>query len=259
MLAGQVAGLTYDFIFYNNLRIFLFWRWVSYWCWYNNKWQKIFMITVITGLTGSGKTFFMARLMLRDWKHGAMVYTNFLLYFPNNNERVERWHNLDELYRLTDGIIAIDEGQKLFDARRWASLPVSFAEKIAQHRHHALDIYTTTQDVGHIDLRVRQNIHELYNCRSIFRFPKNDRIKPILQLIIITKKQRKISINDRLVWEKVNNGKWFFLSRFWTRELYNTYGDIGFQRYLCKLKREGKKWKGKIYARDLINQGKARL
>lgn len=217
------------------------------------------MITVITGLTGSGKTWFMTRLMLRDWKNGAQVYTNFPLYFPNDNERVERWHNLDELYRLTDGIIAIDEGQKLFDARRWGSLPISFSEKIAQHRKHALDIYTTTQDVGHIDLRVRQNIHELFNCRSIFRFPQNDRIKPLLQFILIIKKRRKININDRLVWEKAGRAKLHFISRFWTKELYNTYGDIGFTKYLCRIKRENKKWKGKIYSRDLVNQGKARI
>ena len=94
------------------------------------------MIIVITGLTGSGKTWFMTRLMLKDWKDGADIYANLPLYFPNDNERVNRWHNLDELYHLTRGVIAIDEGQKLFDARRWASLPVSFAEKIAQHRKH---------------------------------------------------------------------------------------------------------------------------
>lgn len=216
------------------------------------------MITVITGLTGSGKTWFMTRLMLKDWKSGANIYTNLPLYFPNNNERVERWHNLDELYHLNGGVIAIDEGQKLFDARRWASLPVSFAEKIAQHRKHFLDIYTTTQDVGHIDLRVRTNIHELFNCQSLFRYPKNDRVKPILQLIRITKKKRIISEGERLIWEVVEK-KMFFISRFWTKEIYNTYGDIGFEKFLCKIKRENGKWKAKIYSRDLVNSGKARI
>jgi len=216
------------------------------------------MIVVITGLTGSGKTWFMTRLMIKDWKAGADIYANFPLYFPNENERVSRWHNLDELYHLTGGIIAIDEGQKLFDARRWGSLPVSFAEKIAQHRKHFLDIYTTTQDIGHIDLRVRSNIHELYNCQSLFRIPRNDRIKPILQMIRITKKRRVLSINDRLVWERVSR-KYFFISSLWTKELYNTYGDIGFEKFICKIKRENNKWKAKIYSRDLINSGKARL
>jgi len=216
------------------------------------------MIVVITGLTGSGKTWFMTRLMLKDWKSGADIHANFPLYFPNENERVNRWHNLDELYHLTGGIIAIDEGQKLFDARRWGSLPISFAEKIAQHRKHFLDIYTTTQDIGHIDLRVRSNIHELFNCQSLFRIPRNDRIKPVLQMIRITKKRRVLSINDRLVWEKVSR-KYFFISSLWTKTLYNTYGDIGFEKFICRIKRENKKWKAKIYSRDLVNSGKARL
>jgi hypothetical protein len=196
--------------------------------------------------------------MLEDWKKGAEVYANFPLYFPNDNERVQRWHNLDELYNLHNGVIAIDEGQKLFDARRWGSLPVSFGEKIAQHRKHFLDIYTTTQDIGHIDLRVRGNIHELYNCQSLFRFPKNDRVKPIFQLIRITKKKRIVNTDDRIRFEKVNS-KLKMISRFWTKEYYNTYGDIGFQKFLCKIKREKNKWKAKIYSRDLINRGKARL
>jgi hypothetical protein len=216
------------------------------------------MIVVITGLTGSGKTWFMTRLMLKDWKQGADIYANFPLFFPNENERINRWHNLDELYNLTGGVIAIDEGQKLFDARRWGSLPISFSEKIAQHRKHFLDIYTTTQDIGHIDLRIRSNIHELYNCQSIFRWPKNDRVKPILQLIKITKKQRILSDGDRLQWERKSK-KHFFISRLWTKELYNTYGDIGFEKYICRIKRENNKWKAKIYSRNLINSGKARL
>lgn len=216
------------------------------------------MITVITGLTGSGKTWFMTRLMLKDWKDGAEIFSNFPLYFPNNNERVSRWHNLDELYHLTGGVIAIDEGQKLFDARRWGSLPVSFGEKIAQHRKHFLDILTTTQDIGHIDLRVRSNIHELYNCQSIFRFPKNDRVKPFLQFIKISKKKRVVNSEDRLKFERVSH-KFYFISRFFTKELYNTYGDIGFQKFICRIKRDKKKWVGKIYSRDLINRGKARL
>lgn len=217
------------------------------------------MIVVITGLTGSGKTWFMVnKLMLPDHKAGAHIYANFPLKFPNDNEGTTRFHNLDETYRLVNGVIAIDEGQKLFDARRWASLPVSFAEKIAQHRKHFLDIYTTTQDFGHIDNRVRDNIHERYHCRSLFRYPRNDRVKPMLQLILVTKKQRKAGADDRVIWETVGK-KYYWLSTLWTKTLYDTYGDIGFERFQMRIKYEKKIWRAKIYARDLLNQGKARL
>lgn len=218
------------------------------------------MITVITGLTGSGKTWYMTQLIRRDWLSGAAAYINYPVFFNSKNDDIARWHQLDELFHLNNGVIGIDEGQKLFDARRWASLPVSFAEKIAQHRKHFLDIYTTTQDLGHIDLRVRSNIHEVFHCQSLLRFHKNDRVKPIFQILRITKKTRKLnSDSQRISFEKTGRAKMFFLSRFFTREYYNTYGDIGFQRYLCRIKKHNGRWIAKIYARDLLNQGKARL
>lgn len=202
----------------------------------------------------------MTRLILKDWKRGAKIWANFPLNFPNDNERITRWHNLDELYTLHSGVIAIDEAQKLFDARHWGSLPTNFAGKIAQHRKHHLDIYTTTQDFSHIDVRVRQNVHELINCSSIFRFPRNDRFYPLFQLIKITKKKRvSQSDGERLYWQKAGSSKIRVISRFWTKELYNTYADVGMEKYLCKLRYEKKGWLLKLYCRELIDRGRARL
>lgn len=215
------------------------------------------MITVITGLTGAGKTWFMTRLLLADRKSGFEVYPNYPLIFPNENEGVSRWHNLDEVYHLINGVIGIDEGQKLFDARRWAALPIGFAEKIAQHRKHHLDIYTTTQDLGHIDVRIRSNIHCWFHCQSVIRLPRNDRVKPIFQIIRVTEYARNEK-DGRIIWKKIGK-KYFYISRIWTKTYYNTYGDIGFNRFICRIKRESGKWRGKIYSRDLINRGKARL
>lgn len=217
------------------------------------------MITVITGLTGSGKTWLMTRLIHKDWKSGSKVFSNYPLNFDKDGTDVHRWHNLDELYHLNNGIITIDEGHMLFDARRWASLPMSFSAKITQHRKHNLDIYTTTQDLGQIDNRIRGNIHELYNCQSLFRWPRNDRVKPLLMMIKVVKKRRLMTGDtERLLWQKVAH-KFYFISRYWTEDLYNTYGDIGLERYICKIRKRNGKWQAKIYARDLINQGKARL
>jgi hypothetical protein len=217
------------------------------------------MITVITGLTGSGKTLLMTKLLHKEWQLGADIHVNFPVTFNDTNDGIKRWHNLDELYRLNNGIIGIDEGQKLFDARRWGSLPISFAEKIAQHRKHHLDIYTTTQDIGHIDLRVRSNIHELFNCQSLLRIPRDERKHPILQIVRVVKKRRVItSDNDRLSWV-ISSKRLMWISRYWTKTLYNTYSDIGFERFVSRIKLDKNKWVAKVYSRELINQGKARL
>ena len=44
------------------------------------------MITVITGLTGSGKTFLMSRLALARRKLNENIYANLNFNFPNDNE-----------------------------------------------------------------------------------------------------------------------------------------------------------------------------
>jgi len=50
-----------------------------------------------------------------------------------------------------------------------------------------------------------------------------------------------------------------WVSKYWTKTLYNTYADIGFERFICRIKLDKNKWLGKVYSRELINQGKARL
>lgn len=210
------------------------------------------MITVIDGLTGSGKTWFMARLALKDRKRGEIIYPNLDFIFPNDNEGVERWHALSETYHLTNGTICIDEAQKLFDAHAWMYLPISFSEKIASHRHEFLNIITTTQDFGHIDVRVRENVHQRYHCQSVFRFPLNERMKPWLQMIKITRKKRSFDDTTGIKWEK-GRTRIHFISIFFTKQLYDTYANINLPRFLCQIKRDKGKWLITLQSRELIN------
>jgi hypothetical protein len=191
--------------------------------------------------------------MLKEYKKGVDVYTNFPIYFPNNNERVFRWNSLSETYHIKNGLIAIDEGQKLFNARLWNLLPLGFREKIEQHRHHFVDIMTSTQDLGQIDIYIRRNIHLVYECKSFFRFPAyDDRHKPIFQIIRTVKKDRNFD-GTNISWTK-SRARLHFISKFWTRELYNTYGNLNLPNFLCHIKREKKRWTGKICSREIFNQ-----
>jgi hypothetical protein len=223
------------------------------------------MITIFTGVAGSGKTLEMANILRKHWKRGEMIYTNFPLWFDEERSLIKRWHNLAETYHLQKGILAIDESQKLLDARKWAELPVSFTEKIAMHRHHHIDIYTTTQDIGHIDVRMRTNAHEIIECRSLFRFPKSQREKPLLQISKITRKSRAWDQeSDRIKWTKTGSHL-RFISRIWTKTYFDTYGDVGTPKFLCRIFYQRKNprgagtWQARIYSRDLVNHGKARI
>jgi hypothetical protein len=216
------------------------------------------MITLIIGLTGSGKTWLQTKLLNERWKRGSKIYPNYPLLFSELNEDIVRWHDLEETYHLEHGIIGIDEGQKLFDARRWASLPMGFLEKITDHRHDFLDIITTTQAFRQIDVRIRENIHQIYVCQSLLRIPRNDSVYPIIQWLRVTKKIRKVTEKEEIKFIPVKH-KWYFISRYWTKKLYDTYANIRSDKFICKLKLEKRKWTAKLYSRELVNRGKARL
>jgi len=224
------------------------------------------MIVLIEGPAGAGKTILMTRLIKKEWKKGTSVFPNFPLWFDENKTRIKRWYNLDETYHLKNGIIAIDESQKFLDARKWAGLPIAFTEKIAMHRHHLLDFYTTTQDMGHVDVRLRSNVHERFRVSSIFRFPKNGRVKPILQIIKYRRYLRNFeSENQRVKWGQFGFTHFMFVSRFWTKTYYDTYGDVGKQDFICKIYRKRKSSTQKpttlirVVSRELLESGKARL
>jgi hypothetical protein len=222
------------------------------------------MWIVIEGLAGSGKSWLQSRLIREEWRRGATVWANYKLMFSESNDDVHRFNLLDEIFHLTKAVIGIDEVQDL--AGHWVSIPVSFRNKIAHHRHHHLDVYSNTQDFNDLHVELRRNVHEIYRCQSLFRFPRKDRVKPLLQIVRVIKKVRQITNDtDRINFKKIGRQKFYFISRLWTREYYDTYADIDFTRFVCKLECEQKKgqkkpeWIMKIYDRDMIANGKARL
>lgn len=226
------------------------------------------MLTVFEGLPGSGKTFIMTKIIRKEWKNGAVIWANYPVQFGDNNDNVHRWHLLDETYHLKQAVIAIDEAQELFG--HWLGMPVSFRSKIAQGRKHLLDFYTTTQQFSSLHLNFRGLTAEVFRCESLIRLPKNDRVKPLFQVIRVIKKARTIkNDNEEIKFRKVKWGlfgfKLYFLSRLWTAEHYNTYADVGLSRFVCRIKYEKKlgqkkgKWIGKIYSQDMVKTGKSRL
>lgn len=221
------------------------------------------MIILIQGAAGSGKTFLMSRLIMQEWLRGVEVYPNFNLFFDEANTNIRRWYTLDETYGIENGIIAIDESQAILDAREWQKLPPSFKNKIAMHRHDHVDIYTTTQDMGHVDIRLRSNIHELYTCASIYRFPRNERIKPTFQMIRVSRKVRQFdNTTQRIKWVMAGRPKYYFISKFWTKKYYDTYNKLSLTRMICQVEQDQKNPKkliGKLYSREIVSAGKARM
>lgn len=217
------------------------------------------MITCIIGLTGSGKTWFLSQLLYKRWLAGENIISYNQLYFSDENERINRFWQLSDLYTATNAVIGFPELQKLLNAGAWRSLPPMFMDLICQHRHSQLDIIGDTQELMQIDCQLRRNIHEVYVCQTILRIPKTDKILPWLHWIRIQKKIRKFdAATDRVVFVKEGRAKFYFISRLWTKKLYDTFEKSNLSKYLIWAERKQQKWKVIMANRQLIASGKFR-
>ena len=65
--------------------------------------------------------------------------------------------------------------------------------------------------------------------------------------------------------KKIGRAKFIFISKLWTQEFFDTFADVGFERFICRVKLERKKgmkqakWGIKLISRDLVHRGKRRI
>lgn len=210
------------------------------------------MLITIDGSKGSGKTFLMAKYQIED--HKTMpVSGNYSLFCDKFN----RWQFLHQIFGRTNESIGIDEGWKLFDARRFMSFPPQFAEMVAGDRHDHNKIYITTQGFDHIDKRVRENTDILISVSRIFRLPFNPDKKAFFQLSHKKVFIKKMKDNGRIRWQCVE--KKFFVISFLSKKMYNTYENFKQDDYYQKLKWKKKKPTLMIVCRSMVENGKKRI
>jgi hypothetical protein len=218
------------------------------------------MITCIIGLTGAGKTWFLTRLLHERWKAGANIISYHKLYFSEKNERIKRFWQLSDLYSASNATIGFPELQKLLNAKNWASLPEIFADAIvSQGRHNQLDLIGDTQGLSQIDVYLRRNIHELYVCRTILRIPINQNKLPLFHWISVEYKTRYFDEkSDDVKFKKNGKRKWYFISRLWTKKLYDTFEKSQLKKFALWVSRKKEKWTVHMINRRLIAAGKRR-
>lgn len=139
-------------------------------------------ITMHTGRPGTGKTYNAVREVIKLLNNGEIVYSNIKIFwngyeekrtwwkdilikikikekykkYPKNNLRF--WTKLEDLYKIEDGTIFIDEAHVYMNSRRWKNLPVEMEKKLAQHRKDGLHIIGTVQSVNRLDTIFRELI-----------------------------------------------------------------------------------------------------
>lgn len=216
------------------------------------------MITIIDGVSGSGKTYFLTELLYKRWKKGEEIKSNYKLFFSEDSEGVGYFLTLGETYGLCNCTIALDEAQKLLNNHKWYLLPLNFAELIAGHRHDRIDIMTTTQNFYNLDPVMRRNVGGWYRCVRVFRFPFSDKYHPWLQWTRVIKMDKRDTLNQDTGWFK-SRVRWLFIGKifFWRKIKYDTFGSIDLSEYLCQLQlKKNAKPKLVIASRQMINSGK---
>lgn len=110
------------------------------------------MITLLTGVPGSGKTAYLVDTLI-DIAKDRPIYASGLdgLKIPHTPIDPERWH-LD----LPDGaVMVVDEVQKVWRPRGPSQAPSQAVKELEEHRHRGVDIYLTTQRPNLCDANVR--------------------------------------------------------------------------------------------------------
>jgi hypothetical protein len=127
-------------------------------------------IHIITGLTGTGKTYFMTRLaqkMVQDAKIDWSLYANYHLKAEGFAKRPIYFDNPMDFLKMERAIVLIDDGAIWFGSRQWAKLPWEVQHKIINNRKDGIQVFVTTQFFESLDRTFRENCHKYYECEKL--------------------------------------------------------------------------------------------
>ena len=154
------------------------------------------MIFAFTGKTGSGKTLTMVNCVYPRWLKGRTIYSNIELNFdidlkrkffnkckyyiakikkkpykPIQGGKIFYFSDLDDVKHVKNAIILLDEGQEFLHAYDWKNNDREFIRKLRMQRKQGLDVYTTSQNIGSIDINYRRLVQALWYCKGRYHTP----------------------------------------------------------------------------------------
>lgn len=146
------------------------------------------MIFINIGLPGSGKTLDLTAQLIKNFKLGKDIFTN---YFINTKAlKIPRFRTVGNFYYFEDiesfkhmenGIVGIDEVQQYFNSREWSKLQKHDQLKFQQHRKDGIDIIGTVQHPDRVDTVIREisNYYiEFHKLSFKYFLPKIKQHKP---------------------------------------------------------------------------------
>lgn len=133
------------------------------------------MITLITGVPGSGKTLSvvsdLAKKVKKEWS-GRKIFTHGIPELVIPTEKIPEGHTINDMnvwlqYPENNGsVVIIDEAQNIFPPRSSGSKTPELVEWLHVHRHSGVDIILITQMPGRIDKQVRDLVGAHYHIHK---------------------------------------------------------------------------------------------
>jgi len=157
------------------------------------------MKVIYTGLEGSGKSLKLAsvtqKLVWRNHKwrkktgisrpiaSNLIFSPAFEAYAKKLNVPIIYWKNLDELIRMENVDVIIDEVGNYFDSRMWADLSLDVRKWLTQGSKVGIEIYGSAQDFAQVDKSFRRLVNSLYDIRKLLGSRRPAATKPKVKRI----------------------------------------------------------------------------
>jgi len=93
------------------------------------------------------------------------------------------WENLDDLIKLSDCDVIIDEVGNYFDARLWSDLSLDARRWLTQGSKCGIEIYGSAQDFAQVDKSFRRLVNELHDIRKLCGSGRPSPTKPPIKRI----------------------------------------------------------------------------
>lgn len=158
------------------------------------------MITLITGLPGSGKSLFTLKMV-----NDLAVKDNRQVYYYGISELTLNWLLLDNPEQWCDlpkgSIVVIDECQATFRPRGNGAAVPRHVSEFEVHRHKGYDIFLITQHPMLIDGNVRRLVGRHFHVVRFYGFAKS-KIHEFAQVRDNVDKSTKNSIENHFVYPK---------------------------------------------------------
>lgn len=130
------------------------------------------MVIAYTGKPGSGKTLSAVRYIYKD--HRKIIYTNIKLQIPEKSVIQISPANLQDLKKLRDGVVFIDEANFVFSSRFWNRIPKDLIQFWAMHRKRGVDLILTSHSLKRIDIILRELVSYEIRCKTLGLFVINN-------------------------------------------------------------------------------------